>query len=316
MISLVLLAVLLAACDSGAATSSAPAAGTPAAAAAQATNTGRAPGAASNLPVAAATKAAGASASASAPLNAPTAVPAPVIVIPTPLAPATPTNTSVGAIRESPTATTKTSVGPTQELPAAAVPSLASLRGKIAFFSDRDGYPQLYVMNADGSNQQPCNCSDLLQTMVARETTSPDGNQFLFYRVVGGGRGGDQQIWAHNNTNGWEAVVTGAAPGFPGVDYDAVWSPDSKYIAFVTEINGFDEIYLYDSNEGSTVRLTQSASEWYKAPTFSTDGSRIAYWTNFGNVLQKQIWVMKLDGSGKTNISNNAYNDWDPIWVK
>ena len=153
--------------------------------------------------------------------------------------------------------------------------------------------------------------------LVNKEVTSPDGNQFLFYNVVGGGRAGsDQQIWAHNNTNGWEAVVTGVAPGFPGVDYDAVWSPDAKHIAWVTEANGRDEIYLYDSSQGSNVRLTESGGEWYKHPTFSTDGSHIAYWTNAGNVLLKQIWVMNVDGSGKTNLSNNTFNDWDPIWVK
>jgi hypothetical protein len=25
---------------------------------------------------------------------------------------------------------------------------------------------------------------------------------------------------------------------------------------------------------------------------------------------------MNADGSGKRNISNNAYNDWDPVWIK
>ena len=29
-----------------------------------------------------------------------------------------------------------------------------------------------------------------------------------------------------------------------------------------------------------------------------------------------QLYVMNADGSGKTNLSNNTYNDWDPIWVK
>jgi Tol biopolymer transport system component len=171
-------------------------------------------------------------------------------------------------------------------------------------------------MNPDGSNQRPCDCTDVLEGLTARELSSPDGNQFLFYKVVGGGRGGDQQIWAHNNETGYESVVTGAAPGFPTIDYDAVWSPDSRHIAFVSQTNRFDEIYLYDAIENSTVRLTESSTEWYKHPTFSPDGSQIAYWTNVESALRKQVWVMNLDGSAKHNISQNSYNDYSPIWVK
>ena len=104
--------------------------------------------------------------------------------------------------------------------------------------------------------------------------------------------------------------------GFPGVDYQPVWSPDSRHIAWVTEANGYDEIYLYDSVENSNVRLTQSSGEWYKHPSFSPDGSLIAFWSNLGNLNYKQIWMMKLDGSGKVNLSNNSFNNWDPIWVK
>ena len=38
--------------------------------------------------------------------------------------------------------------------------------------------------------------------------------------------------------------------------------------------------------------------------------------TNRDQAEQKQIWVMNLDGSGAHNLSQNQYNDWDPIWVK
>ncbi len=247
--------------------------------------------------------------------SAPTAVPVPTVVMPT-VAP---------AATAAPTAATPPTI-PYTPVPMQPVPTLApigtpmsveALRGKIIFMSDRDGYPQLYVMEPDGSNQRPCNCTDVLEELTAREMSSPDGKQFLFYKVAGGGRGGgDQQIWAHNNDTGYEAVVTGAAPGFPTIDYDAVWSPDSRHIAFVSQTNRFDEIYLYDSVENSNVRLTESASEWYKHPSFSPDGSQIAYWTNVDNVERKQVWVMNLDGSNKHNLSQNNYNDYSPIWVK
>lgn len=249
---------------------------------------------------------------------APTAVPIPVVIIPT----AVPSAPTTGSASTPATDATRTPITlPTvPALPTAVAPSnVAALRGKIIFASDRsNGYPQLYAMDADGANQHVCNCSDVLQTIVARERTSPDKGQFLFMKVLGGGlrNQGDQQIWAHHNEDGFEAVVTGAAPGFPTLDYDPVWSPNAKHIAWVSQTNGFDEIYLYDSSTGENVRLTQSSAEWYKHPSFSPDGSQLAYWTNKERAEVKQIWIMDVDGSDAHNISQSGYNDWDPIWVK
>ncbi len=252
----------------------------------------------------------------------PTAVPIPQVVVPTQVpsssqtdsTPTNSSNTSGSAPVSTPAPPT-----PTPSPTPTAVTSLDALRGKIVFFSDRGGsYPQLYVMNPDGSDQQLCNCSDLLQTMVTNDVSSPDMQQYLFVKQVGGGlRGGvDDQIWAHNNETNEDKPVTGGPPGFPNVDYDPAWSPDSKHIAWVSETNGYDEIYLYDRSTNENTRLTESHGEWYKHPSFSPDGSQITYWTNRADVNRKQIWVMNADGSQQHNISNNQYNDWDPIWVK
>jgi Tol biopolymer transport system component len=331
LMGILMLAVLLAACDSSTTTQTNTTATT-------GTTTTGAPGAqrpaqagASGTLAATATRSAGSAAAQATPQasntntsDAPTAVPIPVIAMPTPVAsasastPATSSAATTTAAQSSTTGSTTNSTTTTPVQSVAAAITLADLKGKIIFFSDRDGgYAQLYMMNADGSNQRLCNCSDLLQTVVNTEVTSPDKQQFLYVTTVGGGRaGGDIQIWRHNNANNTDEPVTGGAPGFPGVDYDPAWSPDSRHIAWVTEVNGADEIYLYDAIDNSNVRLTQSSGEWYKHPSFSPDGSHIVYWTNIQNAEKKQIWIMKLDGSGKTNLSNNNYNDWDPIYVK
>lgn len=247
--------------------------------------------------------------------DVPTAVPVPVIVFPTELPQAAPASGQPTAV---PSLYTPIPIPTAAPLPTGAQQAtMDSLRGKIIFFSDRaGGYAQMYQMNPDGSNPQLCYCSDLLQGIVNTEVTSPDKQQYLYVTTVGSARNGDIQIWRHNNKDNTDEPVTGGAPGFPGVDYGPVWSPDSRHVAFVTEVNKYDEIFLYDFVENSTVRLTTSSLEWYKHPSFSPDGSQITYWTNKEDASIKQIWVMNMDGSGQHNISKNHFNDWDPIWAK
>ena len=61
-------------------------------------------------------------------------------------------------------------------------------------------------------------------------------------------------------------------------------------------------------------QLTANNWEWDKHPTWSPDGSEIAFFSNRSGM--RQIWVMGSDGSGQRNISSNIYDDWDPVWIK
>ncbi len=67
--------------------------------------------------------------------------------------------------------------------------------------------------------------------------------------------------------------------------------------------------------DGQDLRqLTQNRWEWDKHPTWSPDGSQIAFFSNRSG--RRQIWVMNADGTSQRNISNNDYEDWDPVWIK
>ncbi|MBI4675256.1 MAG: PD40 domain-containing protein [Chloroflexi bacterium] len=247
---------------------------------------------------------------------APTRVPLPTVLIPTPLAlNATPTR--VAPTRTpfvSPTAPRRAAT------PRSIVERIAALRNQILFFTDREGglYPKLYVMNADGANPRACDCSDLLVELARRQVTAPDGHAFVYVRGPEDEpvfRQTDTQIWIHDNASNTDSLLIGGPPAFGWLDYDPVWSPRGDEIAWVTQINKVDEIYALDLPTRKSQRLTRSAWEWYKHPTYAPDGSQLAFMSNRVTGRQ-QIWVMARDGDAMRNLSNNAYNDSSPLWVK
>jgi len=77
--------------------------------------------------------------------------------------------------------------------------------------------------------------------------------------------------------------------------------------------DGLDGIYVMHA-DGSTVRLlsnTLGATDWM--PTFSPDGTKIAFASNrFADLMA--IYLMNPDGSGQTRITDNTFSSYRPSW--
>src|SRR5262249_5156519 len=102
-----------------------------------------------------------------------------------------------------------------------------------------------------------------------------------------------------------------------GVAYDPAWSPADNAIAFVSTETGGDEIYVYDLGTQKVTKITDSTGlgqPWNKHPAWSPDGSELVFWSSRSGF--EQIWKMNGDGSNLQNISQNFWNDYDPVWVK
>lgn len=102
------------------------------------------------------------------------------------------------------------------------------------------------------------------------------------------------------------AVVVAAAD-----EADAVVSGENGRIAFVSDRDGNDEIYLMDADGTNLVNLTNHPAD-DRAPAWSPDGLRIAFASNRdGN---DEIHVMEADGTNVINLTNHPANDAEPSW--
>ena len=263
-----------------------------------------------------------------------------------------PTPTPVSTATPLPTATPVPSPTPPPVPTATAAPTTAGSQGidgtKIAFSSERDGNREIYVMNADGSNQTR------LTNYPGRDSSpalSPDGTKIAFTSD----RDGNQEIFVMNADGSGQTRLTDssgiAQTGNPSWSPDGTrvaftsgeaynegdihvinadgsggtnltnhpsmylqrpsWSPDGKKIAFTrAETPGYDaEIYIMDANGGNQERLTNiSGDDGF--PSWSPDGTKIAFGSNRDGASY-DIFVMNADGSNQTNITKLTYEPSD-----
>jgi Tol biopolymer transport system component len=173
---------------------------------------------------------------------------------------------------------------------------------KIAFVSRRDGNHEIYVMNADGTNQRRLTNNTWIDDDPA---WSPDGTKIAFFASSSQGRvikvmnadGSDQKQLVGDIVNG--------APQ---------WSPDGTKIGFPSYRNvaGSDvfEITIVNADGSGLKDLTQNAV--YKARlTWSPDSQRLAF---EGGDASGDIYAVNSDGSGLINLTNNGLSNDGPRW--
>ncbi|MFC1552339.1 SUMF1/EgtB/PvdO family nonheme iron enzyme [Candidatus Latescibacterota bacterium] len=179
------------------------------------------------------------------------------------------------------------------------------LEGKIAFTSYRDGHDEIYVMNADGSNQ-----IRLTDTPDASwPSWSPDGTQIAFNSNLNYGSGANHEVFVINADGFNQTRLTDN----PANDSMPSWSPDGSKIAFMSsrdDVSGNNkEIYIMDSDGSNQTRLTYILSE-INYLSWSPDGSKIAF--SFGH-FSSQIYVIDVNDSTQVELTNNgSYPSWSP----
>ncbi len=244
------------------------------------------------------------------PTPVPTETPRPTATATLPPPPPVPTQTAIVVATVAPAPT----VASTATIPAPTVTPaisdlLAELRGKILFKTNRNGDVEIFQMDADGLHQQPLSPDRafLYNEAVRWEAFSADHRQTVTVRGEG-----QFDLWWVNLADGTEKRLTGD----PAADYDPVWSPTADRIAFVSERTGNGDLYLLNLADGAVIRLTDDANAFDKHPSWSPDGSALVFWSNRGGQNRRQIWRFDVENRTMVNLSQNGFDDWDPVWVK
>lgn len=197
---------------------------------------------------------------------------------------------------------------PTATAPPNVLPN--SLRNKILYLSDRLGGEEPALFAYDPASGQTFHVTQdwVLPLAQMQLPYSPEGTK---QAIVKGDQNGYLQVHVFSSEYGSTQQIVSFGES---ISYDPAWSPNSGTIAFVSAKSGNDEIYTVNENGEQITQLTFNSWEWDKHPSWSPDGSQIVFFSNrTGN---RQIWIMNADGSNQRNLSNNAYNDWDPIWTR
>lgn len=175
----------------------------------------------------------------------------------------------------------------------------------IAFQSNRiNRIPQIFLMNADGSEQQ------LLVSLGgggAFPSFSQNGNELCFH---GQARPRDIYLVNIHGTGLTNLTSPGVLPGQPGQSGDNIrcdWSPKRNGLAFVSTRDTVpgaaanEEIYVMNADGSDVERLTNAPGSDAN-PAWSPKGDRIAFESN--RTGKPEIWVMNADGSNQVRLTN------------
>lgn len=112
------------------------------------------------------------------------------------------------------------------------------------------------------------------------------------------------------------ALVAGAgctAPPLVTRDGAPAWSPDSRRIAFYSEVGGKPaDLFVIDADGGNVRQLTKTPeAEGY--PAWSPNGQQIAFESHTANG-NFDIYVMNADGSNVRRLTLDPKRDVGPAW--
>ncbi len=192
--------------------------------------------------------------------------------------------------------------------PRAIPPFSGSGGGVISFISNRTGNHDVFLMNADGSEQWQLSTTPDQDGWV---TWSPHGDHMAYQSD----RTGALNIFVMDIVSGsWadEAGVRQLTHSAPGSgSWEPAWSPDGIDLAYSAAQAAGSDIFVVQPDATGRERLTNNKAI-DGSPSWSPDSKQLAFFSDRNG--DWDIYIMNADGSQVRQLTANPASDSTPAW--
>lgn len=182
---------------------------------------------------------------------------------------------------------------------------------QVAFVSTRDGgAPNIFVMRTDGSRLREITHDATGKSELA---WSPRGDRIAFVHEPSGG--GDREIYSIA-TNGSDLTDLSNDP--TSDDIEPAWSPDGSQIVFSGPFHPSGsvggDLWLMNADGSSRRPLIHTMNGYSDGayPTWSPDGSTIAFTANIGTGYY-HVWSVPAAGGSNSELVTNQVPGGNPV---
>ena len=146
---------------------------------------------------------------------------------------------------------------------------------------------------------------------AGQPSTSADGKWIAY--LAPGNEDDPQDIWLARADGSDRRRVAMS----PGIEFHPSLSPDGSKIAYIKYDEAMEQSHIYVINaDGSNEHpITVAAPEVrvaHASPAWSPDGTKLAY--SAGAPGRLDLWVANANGSGQTQLTQDALIDFDATW--